>query len=90
MSRLRYVNGFTETEYQPLVQNNNIAPAGHSACAVITKATSCALFVRGKMATPNKVAKRDAKNNHGMSQDQAGTLHFSCLTIGNMMEIHRS
>jgi len=28
------------------------------------------------MATPNKVAKRDAKNNHGMSQEQAGTLHF--------------
>jgi len=28
------------------------------------------------MATPNKVAKRDAKSNHGMSQEQAGTLHF--------------
>jgi len=69
---LCYFDGDTVPAYH---LNNNIAP-GYSACAIGTKATSCALFVRGKMATPNKVAKRDGKNNHGMLQEQAGTFHF--------------
>ena len=39
------------------------------------------------MATPNKVAKRDAKNNHGMSQEQAGTFNL-LLFIGSQYDIN--
>jgi len=41
------------------------------------------------MATPNKVAKRDAKNNHGMSQEQAGSLYL-LLLIGSLYYLNLS
>jgi len=47
---------------------------GHYACAIVTKTPRVNCEAR-KMATPNKVVKRDAKNNHGAGDETSGNIY---------------